>query len=446
MRPNYLLLVLVSLLIAQLPLGAQAPCECRDKIYLNDEDRDLVHKFDVAASGMLTEVSGQGGPGSPWLAPGIITAPHGLAIDESGNVFIGQLNSVQNAQVVGPVFELRCDGTVVETDAIAPFEDFNFNVGSRNGVLYNPDPANNRLEAFDECTGQPIGFINLAPELANDFNLSWGFTIEEDTWYMVERARTGAVYTGSLDPALFNFAGTNSGSFLFNTGLTGNFAALAGMGITRDSDGNFFLVVNDLGGNGSQAEIIKYDASGNLITNVIDDNNGGAIAANGVPGFWGARGIVYSENTDLLYVSAFENCVAVFDTDLNQISEFNIGNPTAGKPKGIGIAFECCPGNAVTTIDTTVCLFEIGQEFDLGGLIGCDGAFCEGDWEELTASEAIDFDPCRETLTLNGDGCATLRSESLGGAGTTCGPAVVLLNICSTPVACGDFFWSGEDD
>ena len=424
----------------------QAGCQCNNKIYLNDEERNLTHKFDVAANGAMVEISGQGGPGTPWLAPGIINSPHGLATDESGNIFIGQADAFVNGQVVGPVFEIACDGTVLETDVISPFPDFNFNVASRNGVLYNPDPGNNRIEAFDECSGLPIGFIQIDPNLP-PFSVAWGFHTRGDTWYLTERTATGNVYTGSLDPSLYNFTGNNSGSILFPTNQRGIFNQIAAMGLTTDEDGNIYMVFNTLDGGGAVAEVRKYSPTGAVITNAIDNTNpgaGNANAADGLPGFYGARGIVYSETSGYLYVSNFENCVTVFDTDLNELPQFNIGNPTNGKPKGIGIAFECCPGSALTTIDTTVCIFEPGQVFDLSDLINCDGAFCEGEWTEVTGNDNIDYDTCKEELTLNGNGCATFRSTSNGGPGTTCGPATVILNICSTPVNCGDFLWDGQ--
>ena len=127
--------------------------------------------------------------------------------------------------------------------------------------------------------------------------------------------------------------------------------------------------------------------------------------------------------------------MTVFDTDLNELSTLNVGNPTQGFAKGIGLTQECCPGAPLQVIDSTVCLIEEldGSRLILSSLTGCDGVVCEGEWMEEVASPNLIFDDCDNSVTLAGPGCGSfvLSSDGLA-AGAQCGEFTIRVNLCAT--------------
>lgn len=70
------------------------------------------------------------------------------------------------------------------------------------------------------------------------------------------------------------------------------------LGITTDADGNLYVVAT---GFMEPGQLLKYDATGAFVAASAIDN------VNGDGGFWAARGVVYSESSNLLYVSTQVN-------------------------------------------------------------------------------------------------------------------------------------------
>ncbi len=404
------------------PIILPLQCNCTEYVYLNDEDVEEVHKFSIAGSGSLSEV------GSPWLGAGTITNPHGLAMDNNGYLYIGQLNSLTGASgdVQGPMFQLACDGTVLDNDFLNPVTQFGFNIGSDNGVIYNPNSVTNTIEAYSSCDGSFLGAMHV--DNGNDIR-TWGFYVENGNWYLPDRT-SGDVFSGSLDLSLYADPPVNSGASLFSTGLSGNDGALAAMGLTRDSDGNYFIVFNRLPANTAVPEIRKYSPSGSLLT-TITDNTSGNNSSNGQSGFWGARGITYSPESDYLYVSNLNNCITVFDTNLNEITALNIGNPLNTSPKGIGIAKECCPINGNTVVDTTLCTTSVNDLLYLQDFLSCEGTICEGIWTPGGSNTGLTYNSCDNSIRIDAlTACGTFTLESDGtGNNPQCGAFKITVNI-----------------
>ncbi|MEM9991805.1 MAG: hypothetical protein AAF738_08575, partial [Bacteroidota bacterium] len=415
----------VTVVLAERDCAATLSCNCTEYIYLNDEDRDLVHKFTVSNTG-LNEI------GNPWLSANVIDRPHGLAQDINGNLYIGQANSF-GSRVNGPIFKLDAFGNVISNDFLDT-PDYGFNFDSKDGVLYTPSTSDGTIEAYDLCTGTLIGSINTRPSPV--FSQMWGFYIDEDenNWYAADR-NSGSVYKGSLDISLYTTPATNSGMEAFNTGLSGNFAALAAMGITRDNTGHFYIVFNSLEGDAMTTQIRKYDSSGTLLMTIMD-TEAAPVTPNSMNmqgGFWGARGITYSPTTNLLYVANFENCVTVFNTSLAEQTSQNIGNPTGGQPKAIGIITECCTSPSNITIDTTLCIanVNIGDELFLQDLLCTEGPVAEGTWS-IVDTTGFSFDECNNTITAkqtSGCGTFTLSSDGMG-SNQQCGVFKITINVC----------------
>jgi len=89
--------------------------------------------------------------------------------------------------------------------------------------------------------------------------------------------------------------------------------------------------------NGS-ARILKYDSNGVLVSVTPFD------IVDGDGGYFKAIGIYYSEVLDLLFVSTasqVEDCVSLFDTDLNYLGEVVPPAGDGSQAKGISIMREC---------------------------------------------------------------------------------------------------------
>ncbi len=426
---------------------------CAEKLYLNDEPpKNAIHKFRInAGTGAVTEI------GSPWYPS--INNPHGLAVDLNGNVYVGSPSLVSN-NIQGDLWKFRSYGEDLSQDYLLPPNDnrLGFNFGSRNGIMYMPNNANATVEAYDLCDGSLIGKMNIQaayPNPAGNGQMRvWGFYVDDQYWYAAERY-TGHIYRGSLDKSLYTDPATNAGSLWLDTGLpappSGPVVDDAPMGLTRDANGNTYIVFNRVTGAGVEVKIRKYDPNGALLLTVSDNVNSGANAGNGQSGFWGARAIVFSKTANLLYVGAFENCIAAFNTNLVEQPSLNIGNPTNGKPKGLSITTECCPDNDNMIVNRNVCNFTPGEKYYLQDIMGFEGAISEGTWTQLVTNPNMVFNPCDNSLTINGAGCTQFKLSSDGSwEYGECGAFEITLNISvntvSAPVIGGnETLCSGAD-
>ena len=401
-------------------------CDCTEFLYLNDEDLRIVHKFGIDAStGVVTEV------GSPWFNTRAIAntlSPHGVAFDLNGFLYIAQRSGDDN-----PVMKLTCGGDLVDAEAIPDLPQQLFNMGSRNNTLYTGNTCNDEITTYDLCTGARTGGMLVRGRDVNGNILDvdiWSYYQDDTNWYVADRT-TNAVYTGSLDESLYTSPASNQGTLLFNL-VTPTANNIGPMGLTRDPAGNTYVVVNQtFSGAATPVIIQKFNSAGTSVASVQDNNNGGANTVNGLPGFWGARGIVYSEFTDRIYVSARENCVSVFSNDLTPLPAFNIANPANGRPKGVNLLKECCPTNNNVVVDTTLCAASVGDIVFLQELLDCNGAICEGLWEEGIGNTGLTYESCNNSIIINAlDACGTFTFESDGtGKFNRCGVFKFTVNI-----------------
>ncbi|MEM9888430.1 MAG: S8 family serine peptidase, partial [Bacteroidota bacterium] len=425
-------------------------CECTEYVYVNDEDLDVTHKFEVnPTTGGLTEIFSTGT--TPWLTG--IMDPHSVAQDINGNIYIGNRTGADNDfGNMGNIRKFNCDGDEdVTTNGLSGITSFHFNFQSRNGLLYQPRQEVNatgqepEVFAYDLCDGSVVGSMQIHPSdnLTRGF---WGFAVTDTDWYAA--GRNGVIYRGSLDPSMYTtpFTPANAGQALFdtdNSGSRGGPTTDPGlMGIDVDEDGNIYVIINDFTGTEDPAVIRKYSPTGTLLAEVSAPT-GTANTMNGEQGFSGSRGIVYSESSGLLYVGNFENCLTVFDptpvanpmggTDiLPELTTLNIGNPSGGDPKGVAIATECCPAPGTSTINRNLCIgdFAVNDVIFLTDLSGCNGAICDGNWTPQGMLTDITFEPCNNSITITGPApCGTFLLSG-GGAGQQCAPFSITVEIC----------------
>lgn len=156
-------------------------------------------------------------------------------------------------------------------------------------------------------------------------------------------------------------------------------------------------------------------------------------------GYYDGIGIVYSNEAEQLYVSNLEgspseNCISVFDTDLNHLPALAVPNPTTpnGGAKGIAIIIECCPANNNQVVELVQCNASATETFFLNEIFPCDGgAVCEAQWVPAdVASEAV-FDGCNQSILAGTvPGCYSFTRSSDGtGPTNQCGAFVQTFTV-----------------
>jgi len=410
-------------------------CDCKDYIYLNDTGEDAVHKFVVESNGSLTEILNSNNSWYPGPNSSELPNPHGLGSDLNGFLYIAEQSS-------GDIRKLRCDGEILPTTTFEIENVGGFNILTLGNLIFTNDPAvNNEVEVFNTCSGMSEGTICFDGQTYN-----WGLYISpyDETIYATSAFGNRAIYKATVDDingaCVQPFLTTQGSGVMPNIG--DNFLPHSGgaaniQGITTDELGNIYFVLGQPFSNSiTPTTLYKYSPAGILlaISEVDSDNEDGSDEK-----FSRALGIVYSEQTGRLYTSngtssINEDCISIFDTDLNYIGT-GFPNPSGASSnqlgKGIGIRSECCPVSNNIIIDTTLCAASINDKLSLQELINCNGPICEGTWQEDISNAGLTYDSCDNSVTINAlDACGSFILESNGtGTSSQCGAFQITVNI-----------------
>lgn len=392
-------------------------CDCKEQIYLNDTGVEHIEKFTINNDSTLTEL------GRPWLDAGNVglNNPHGIAIDNNGYLYIMDLDDQD-------IMKLDCNGNILDSQ----FIDFNqdgYNYFSIGNNLYLLGGNNGEVQVYDLCTGNQTHCISHWG--------GWGNTLGADGLGYSSKGYNGSgnsIHSFVTDTSLYATdlmsCPWNSTEVVSETPLntsTPNSSFTRPMGITFDGQGNLYVVLNE-GNFAGCARIQKYDANFNFVAQTAwdcDDTDGG----------WaGALGLIWGKTSNLLYISANDDCIAVFDTSLTNIPALNVPfPPTSGfsLAKAIGKVEECCPTNNNMTIDTMLCATSIGTMISLQDLINCTGAICEGFWTASGSNSGLTYNDCNNSVTINAqNACGTFTLESDGtGKYAQCGAFKITVNI-----------------
>lgn len=393
-------------------------CLCNEYLYLNDDINDIVHKFLIDPNtGALTEI------GAPWVSGGI-ARPHGIAVDPNGFLYIGEINASFTQTIIK---KLNSDGVIIDANWLTlDFPVFNF-FGTDDGLYFN---AVGMTKIYDWCSADLKGCMT------TDIWGNWGFSksIDGSTFYIsegsysdIERVVSGFTSLGYFSEP--TCADNTTQDVVNPTTIDPNNRST--MGVTTDEDGNLYVVIAySESGSGGSAEIKKYSPSGVLLASTtLDTNNDGL-------GWWGARGITYSESSGYIYVSSNDDCISVFDKNLVYQSTLIVPNVPDAGAKAIGITKECCPATTPLVFNEIICNGGNGETFYLSDLLNCgDGTITEGMWSEFsnTSNGGIVFNPCNLSITVNGSGCATyiLEKTTAATGNQQCGAFRIELTICT---------------
>jgi len=441
-------------------------CDCKEYIYLNEPSASVtgpkIHKWEVNANfdpatdpptaALSQEI------GSPWFdntaANESLTSPHGLASDLNGNVYIGELADARN----GGVRKFRCDGTIVPSNEFF-IADAGYNFVSQGNTLYvnTQNPQNideNGINAYDLCTGDQIGFYCL-DGVTGLSDRDWGLYLDDNgimyttsDWRQEGNSRDAEnhLFVFDTNTNLLNAPGENNPTCIAPLISEGATAPAIGSnafvrdwayGVVTDSNGFIYVVERTstgetdfpAGGVDDMARILKYDSNGVLVAiTPYDDIEGDG-------GYFDAIGIVYSKTLDLLLVStvsADDDCVALFDTNLNYLGAVVPSPGDGSQGKTINITEECCPTSTSIVEDIALCNPTLGEQLFLTDIVGC--ILCEGTWTPDPAQNVFNFDACNNSIVIDAlDECGTFTLVSDGTAALAqCGAFEVTVNICTT--------------
>ena len=416
-------------------------CDCTEVVYVNDVEKNEVHKFSVnSATGAFTEI------GKPWLSG--INDPHGAVVDLNGYMYIGEKNlgGPDNSRLI----KLTCDGGRLDTLFAGNFNDNNVtNFVSNGNILYSAGRDDGDIDAYNLCTETDFGTISL-PAGSSNWELFEG---EDELMYTIDRNQnTLSIYNVPYDTTMYGQGNTISTPILV-TDLTKS-ADDVFWGVDQDGFGNWYVVVrHQTGGTITGSTIYMLSPTGQILTSINDNNDGGILN----PGLYGTRGIVYSPYSDRLYFSSFfESCIAVVDIDRTSGSEQLTFDSTTSVPGGggkdISISLECCPTTNDITIDTTLCEASVNDKIFLQEFMNCDGTICEGLWQEGVGNTGLLYSDCDNSVTINSlDACGTFTLASDGaGNNPQCGAFNITINIevgnLTGPVISGNQLVCGMDD
>ena len=413
-------------------------CDCKEHLYLNDTGFGEVHKFSINPNdGTIAEV------GSPWMSG--LTNPHGLGSDLNGNLYIGDHN-------IGPIYKINSQGGTVANDATLWFtnvENGLTNIGSiDNYIFMNGHPNGGdgkKIYVLDACSGEILGTICLNNAGSGSWSSDWGLQVFQDGTILITDGQGWgpdsdyAIWHFKFDPAMINNPSTCIDALVVNNYLSSFYDVV---GITGDET-YLYVLGRDASANST---LMKIDANtGALVQSVSEGGWNGS-------GYNGALGIVHAPSSGYLYVSGYEDCIAIVDpSDLSYVGPGNGTIPTGGAPKAISILSECCPKNNNIVVDTILC----GSESEsvtiyLQELINCQGTICEGTWIEGPQNIGLNYDNCNNTVEIvdaNGCGTFTLESDGLGNT-NNCGAFKFTINICLEECpnsAVGNRVWLDEN-
>jgi len=377
----------------------------------------------LSSDGTLIEI------GNPWfdntVANDDVNSPHGVATDLNGFVYIGESNVDQEIR------KFTCDGEIVPESEFAIANTGQFNMGSIGNFLYANARGADDIRKYDVCTGNLIATANFCEAISAD----WGFYIDPRTEIMYTTTSFSTKVTDITRVFVFtdadfdNDASTCISAINIPPEIPTHSASIRG--ITTDTDGNLYIVIrDDKNINGNPSYVVKLGPAPTyafIASSAYDFTNGDG-------GYNQAVGIVYSESADRLYVSTeskVDDCISLFDTDLNYLGAAVPASGSGDNGKGIAIIQECCPTNNNLSIDTTLCAASIGDLIFLQELIDCEGVICEGLWAEGASNTGLNYNSCNNLITIDATtacGSFTLESDGTGNF-SQCGAFKITINI-----------------
>lgn len=405
-------------------------CDCEEYIYLNEtSDGGKVHKFISGSTFPLSEILNNGNAWYPSSGSSELVSPHGLGSDSNGFLYIGEGLAPDSG-----IRRLSCQGEIIDSsEYFIPVAVSN--IESIGNVLYTNNWYDNGIWRYDLCTGENIGNTCLNNSLSFGGFGDWGFSYNRITnmFYVSDgffhnQARIWAfteaeMLSGECIDPIIEFNNESTDFVVGSSEIPPSHI----VGIQGDNEGNMYVVERDGYGGSLPTRILKFDANGGYLNATNWDT------VDGDGGWYNAIGIEYSQRENLLFVSTgspIDDCVSVFDTDLNYLGV--AVPPASGSTiaKGIAIQLECCPSNNRQTVNQMYCQSNVDAPILLNELFPCEGLICEGMWMPSDAASATVYNECDQSI--NNDivpGCYAFTKRSDGINESRCGAFEINFNL-----------------
>ncbi|MGH9910587.1 MAG: 6-bladed beta-propeller, partial [Nitrososphaerales archaeon] len=278
-------------------------------VYVADTFNSRIQKFN--SSGNFLTKLGSFGSGN-----GQFIAPHGVALDSSGNLYVADTNNNR-------IQKFGSSGNFITTWGTTGSGDGQFS--SPRGIavdssdnLYVTDTGNNRIEKFTLANPCPVGTTQIVVGVC--FVLKWGTTGSDNGQFSSPRgiavdSSSNVYVVDTSNHRIQKFS--SSGSFLtqwgsFGTG-NGKFASPAGIAV--DSLSNVYVA------DALNSRIQKFDSSGKFITTFgsVGTGNGQFIIPEGVA--VDSAGIIYIVDTGNNRVQKFQSEKITYTPNLNFVGK-----------------------------------------------------------------------------------------------------------------------------
>lgn len=316
--------------------------------------------------------------------------------------------------------KLTVDGVIIDANWLTvSYPVFNI-FGTPNG-LYLYSPASGKARLYDWCSRAVIACM-ATPSLNG-----WGFSLSNynNNFLLTEGfySDNERIITGSLSNFTAPATCTDNSTILVDPTTTLPGSDVATMGVTSDEAGYTYAVIQYSNTTSplESAFIRKYNSSGQVVDETAVDNT------ENQTGWFGARGIVYSRTSGYLYVSTIDDCIAVFDKNLNYVPALSIPYVPSALPKALGIVTECCVSPTTLTTTETLCGAQVGQKIYLRDYLPCDN-LPAGNY---SVSGAIaTYNSCDQSVTLTGNnGTVQFTYSRPASTNNSCGATLITVNL-----------------
>jgi tripartite motif-containing protein 71 len=237
--------------------------------------------------------------GEGGIEPGQLSSPSAVAIDDAGNLYVGDNKGLFKFDSSGEfLLAFGPEGYAGFTSAVAIGPD---------GVVYRSDPQSNVIVMYDPSSGEQIGTLGEPGSEDGQFNEPFGMTFDSDgNLYVVDRRNWRVQKFDATGEFVMSFGsrGDKNGEFINPRD------------VTVDAEGNIYVT--------DQVTYLvqKFSPEGEFLTRFGQSHAGETL--------WLVRGITIDDSGHIYITDGLHNRVQVFDAAGTYLLEFGLPGQRPG--------------------------------------------------------------------------------------------------------------------